>query len=226
MLLSRLHCFFLNHNHFRQDHVDDTTIAPDKHSDTLFGCFYILTYGVSEYQKHTHMTNRSLDRQLKFQCIEYLSKRITGSKKTATDIHYETQLGVCDRIDLYTFFGLCEAYNSKVIFINGNRYYAVGMDGIVTTTVEYQETYVSVLCISDEPSYYLKTVSTRSIPWNDLYRLHTLESPLPPARTLSKNDIIQILYRFTDTSDTCINDMNREKKTHLYARAQTLLKLI
>lgn len=229
-MLNRLHCFFLNHDHFREDRTYDTTIVPDQDSDTLFVCFYILTYGLVEYQKNTHMMNRSLERQLKFKCIDYLSKRLTGTKKSATDLHYESQLGTSKYIDLPTFFALCEAYNTNVVFIHGNRYYTNGMDDI-HSSIEDKD--VPLLCISNitgsgskEPSYYLKTVRSKSIPWDTMYKLHTLTSPLPPIRTMSKNDIIQLIHRFEDTPDRSLKDMNKDKKTHLYAHAETLLKLI
>jgi hypothetical protein len=185
---------------------------------------------VVEYQKNIHMINSSFEHQLKFKCIDYLSKRITGTKKTATDLHYESQLGTSKYIDLHTFFALCKAYQKNVVFIHGNKYYTNGMDDI-NSSVEDQD--VSLLCISNidgkdpqEPSYYLKTVCSKSIAWDTMYRLHTLVSPLPPIRTMSKNDIIQLIHRFEDTPERSIKEMNKDKKTHLYAHAQTLLKLI
>jgi hypothetical protein len=235
MSVDSLKCFFLNKGHFHSSPVNLNTFIPDPSSDTLFGCFYILAYGMAQYETNKHMTNNALEKQRKFKCIEDLQNK---GRTCSTNIlggiplsQYAIQLGTCEYIDLSIFFGLCHAYNIDTAYIYRKRYYSTYIHD--DSSEESSKKQIYILNISNIfgeqaiPSYYLTLVDYSSINWNDMYLLHTISNPLPSSKTITKATLLHIIKTFSDTIyDPFIADIDKCKKTHLYEHAKTILKLI
>ena len=223
-MITQLNQFFLKNVHFKKDSIDVNIFNPKESSDTLFGCFYILTYGIVEYEKKSHMMNTTHENQLKFKCINHITHRklhLGGISKGLPEFHYENTLGNNIHIDLHTFFGLCYAYDVPVAYIQGNKYY------YTSNSHPLDINHIHVLTKSGHPTkplYCIHQANTDSIQWNELYRLVAPASPLPPVQTMSKSTLLTIIERFY-TGDS-LGIVTKYTKKQLYECAQGLLKLI
>ena len=212
--------FFLKKSHLQLiAPVNATSINPESSEDSLFGCFYIMAYGIVEYEKNIHMMNRSHEKQLKFKCIEKLSASNVLHDQCASI------LGNNQYIDIPTFFELCKAYHISATYIHKNIYY--------TTESTHTPGNINLLCVHTNSTsrqnasrYTINQVPYDSIHWNDMYQVWSIGYPLPPISKIPKASIIQLLDKFANLQEILPNKLTTYSKKHIYECAERLLKLI
>lgn len=193
--------------------------------DTLFWCFYIMKYGLENYNllgEHTFV----LEKKLKFQYVEDSRKQsdLLKSKKLICMSELENQLANDSIIQLGTFLSLCVLENLNVIYFNSRTYYEI----ILT---EFGVTHV----IEKQPSPLLKYKKNQTTNHNNssvygyvgllnddlkthrlsCYKMETLDKPLKCISSYKVKEIEDIcnLFKINIFSEENTEYSNNKKKT-------------
>lgn len=224
-VIYNLSAFFLNNDHFKARPIDGSIVYPAPDTDALFGCFYILKYGVVKYETTIHLNKHEIETYSKLECLEYIFKNKTSVRKLNRILpieHYSERLDTGRRIDLPTFFILCHLYNLKITYIYNNIYYTTWSDEDMQLSTPENIHYL--LCKKPDDVYYIQKVAQSHMNLsNNMFRIHSLASPLPDIGKMSKDQLVYILETY------CVNVDGvpvPSLKKSLYDYVKSLLKLI
>ena len=217
--------FFLNGDHFKSKPVDGSIIYPAPDTDELFGCFYILKYGVVKYETTIHLNKHEIETYSKLECLEDVFKNkslVRKLNRLLSSAYYAERLEVGTNIDLQTFFVLCHLYNLKITYICNKVYYTTLSDEEIS--LDPEDTLRYILCKKSAHSYHIQEVPQRIMSiGNTMFRIHSLASPLPDINKMSKDQLMHILETYCTKVDIASIPTSRKL---LYDYVKSLLKLI
>lgn len=230
--ISNLSCFFFTHTDMHPSSTENTTILyPDKASDTLFGCFYVLFKGSVEYHQIAHTLTPHLERQLKFNCAVYLSQRKADIRAHHGQPFTHYQSALCDNatIDMDTFFMLCHIYGVSVAYVTNRWWYASGpFDGdAYASSNEVIHVLKTSRVFNGQLTYCIEQIPYTSIDWNNLYSAYSITSPLPPMSQMKQDEMDRLIDMWIEPTPPTTSAPPRPKtKASRYALLQSFVKLI
>jgi hypothetical protein len=217
--------FFLIEDHFKSKPVDGSSIYPAPDTDELFGCFYILKYGVVKYETTIHLNKHEIETYSKLECLEYIFKNKPAVRKLnrlLSAAYYAERLEVGTKIDLHTFFILCHLYNLNITYICNKVYYTTLSNEALS--LDPDDTLRYILCKKSTHSYHIQEVTQSDMNiGNTMFRIHSLASPLPDISKMSKDQLVHILETYCNNGDIASIFTSRKL---LYDYVKSLLKLI
>jgi hypothetical protein len=171
---------------------EKSTFFFPKEADTLFWCFYIMKYGLLNYQM---INNRNIvfEKTKKIEYIEKLRKDKQSIKKYkfASLSNIESNLVNDMKINVSTFLTLCVIENINVFFIKKKMYYELELndtnDIYILKTID-NEKYGFELILKSLDAYknYIK----------QFYKIENMEKPIKAITYYKVSDLVDICIRF------------------------------
>ena len=162
-----------------------------KEQDTLFWCYYIISFGESNYEM-INVKNSLLAKQLKINYIDKIrmNKPIVKTYKFDTITSIENNLANDNIINIKSVMTLCAIDKINIIFIRKNTYYELLMndDGpiYVIREVDNQSKYNKKYGFEVATSNILEEIRTR------FYKIETLDKPIKSLSYYKLEELIGI----------------------------------
>lgn len=182
----------LKSNPIKDKIIPKEKIFIPKQKDTLFWCFYIMTYGEANYEM-LHPINLIVEKKWKIEYIEKIrqNKNLLKQHKYATLVHIENQLLNEEKIDLKTFFSLCVLENLNIFYINKKTYYDLSMNESKDEIFILRHHY-------ENKGKYGFEKANEEILQNDrksLFKIENFEKPLKAMSSYKNQELIDFCIR-------------------------------
>ena len=177
-----------------------------EHSDTLFWCFYVILYGMEEYESIQSNHNK-IEISLKYE----LATKMGGQKNLFKDYRigkHELQSNLINdkKITLLTFYVLCAYHKINIIYIQKCFYNEYRHDDTIKS---------NVICYkNDKYSISYNKELTRDHIIEHYYKYYTLSKIIKPISQYKADEVKQLCIKL---SIETVNDQGRPKtKPQLY----------
>ena len=192
--------------------------------DTLFWCFYIIKYGMTEYE---YMGNTSFtkEKEEKFKFIDFLrlNVRLLKEKKMKNikeDI--EDELANKEIINMKTFISLCIVYKFNILFIHNRKCYdLLSMEGDPYHVIHYitnNSTNNSKKNGNNKSQYYSYELNTSQEKLNHYkntyFNWECIHKPLKSITAYKLEELVEICKKM-DLQDK-MNELSKINKKDVY----------
>lgn len=194
-------------------------------NDSLFWCFYIIKYGLTEYEMMRYK-NDIVARQIKIEYIEKIrkEKQLIKTHKFDTFSNIENNLANESILNIKTFLTLCVLENINVLLINNKCYYELlnnELDNIYIISTsnkctingdngnnnknKYTNKY-NKRCYG----YKLVTLNDTEVITSSLFKLDNIDKPIKSMSSYKINELIDICNKLSIETKH-VNGKNKSK---------------
>ena len=187
------------------------TMYRPKQKDSLFWCFYILKYGLSNYEMEIHNQYFVVEKNEKFKYIDLLRKNkdLLKMHKIKPLTELEDDLANKDKISIKTFFALCVLENINVLLVNKRKVYELlccDLDNehkinIVHRNSETYEHLIELDATDETINNYRETY----------YKMSSFDATLKSMGSYKLEELIDLCKKLDINVDMHINGCNDKK---------------
>jgi len=167
-----------------------------KEQDSLFWCYYIISFGESNYEM-LNFKNPLLAKQIKINYVDKIrmNKQIAKTYKFDTMTNIESNLANDNIINIKTVMTLCAIDKINVIFISNKTYYELLMNDTkniyIIREVENQSKY------NKKYGFEIGNLDLLHQIRSTLYKIETLEKPIKALSSYKLQDLIDICNKLS-----------------------------
>lgn len=163
-------------------------------NDSLFWCFYIIKYGLTEYEMMRYK-NDIVARQIKIEYIEKIrkEKQLIKTHKFDTFSNIENNLANESILNIKTFLTLCVLENINVLLINNKCYYELFNNDLDNIYI------ISISNKYNKRFYGYKVVTRNDIEGltSSLFKLDNIDKPIKSMSAYKINELIDICNKLS-----------------------------
>ena len=197
----------------KKSKINTETLFIPKEQESLFWCYYIISFGDSSYEMINHR-NSLVAKQMKISLVSKIrsNKQVVKTYKFDTITNIESNLANDNNINIKSVMSLCAIDKINIIFISRKTYYELLMNDTkpiyIIKEVDNQSKYTKKYGF--EIANYDSLEEIRST----LYKVVTLEKPIKALSSYKLQDLIDICNKLA--IEIKHKDTGKKSKNDLY----------
>lgn len=186
------------------------TCFTPKQRDSLFWCFYILKYGLFNYEMEIAGKYFSVEKEQKYKYVELLrqNKELLKLHKLKPFTEIESNLANDACISIKTFFALCAIEHFNVLLVYKRKFYQMQC----TDTTDFKVVCANV-STSSFASYRVEFEPTMNDYRDNYLRIDGYDDTLKSISSYKVDDLLELCKKLHINIDMCKQELNKQKLT-------------
>lgn len=202
--------------HTEKENDKKEKIYIPKEVDTLFWCFYIIKFGMEEYNNLTAV-NIVVEKKFKIDYVTKIrqNKQLIRKFKLATLTHIEDKLVNEQKIDIKTFFALCVTENINILYIHKKTFFELNINETKPYIIHHLDNKYGYEEIKDELNEDLKDTENKiNFYKTHFFQITSIDKPIKSMSYYKVDELVEICKKIGIECQTSNSKIKNKKELY------------